>query len=153
LTVSEYLSNSDSSAKAPSYVHILFFFNCMGTPIQTLAMKPLLRKYPTPTILAWSYSLAGLLHLCAAAYFNSSTELLDIMCPPPAQSCGNGWEVDLSAGAHYAHTLYSLHCTHTLYSLHCTHALYSHTVLTHCTHTLYSHTVLTHCTRTLQCAG
>jgi drug/metabolite transporter (DMT)-like permease len=97
LTVSEYLSSSDSSTKATAYVHVLFFCNCMGTPVQTLAMKPLLKKYSTPLVLAWCYSLAGLLHLGGATYFNSSQELLDIMCPPPTQSCGNGWEVDLSA--------------------------------------------------------
>ena len=96
LTWSDYIQASQP-AQAGQPVHAIFFFNCLGTPVQTLAMKPLLQKYPTDLVLAWCNAIVAIMYMAASIIVSSSPPLLDIMCPPPDQSCGNGFEVDLSA--------------------------------------------------------
>lgn len=68
-----------------------------GTPIYVLASKDLIAEYPSLWVTAWSYFFAALMLMVITLIINNTQSLLDLMCPPPDQACGEGW--DIPAGA------------------------------------------------------
>ena len=62
-----------------------------------LASKDLIAEYPSLWVTAWSYGFASLMLMVITVIINSTPSLLDLMCPPPDQACGEGW--DIPAGA------------------------------------------------------
>ena len=72
--------------------HPLFLLNCCGTPLQILTMKPLLSRYATPVVTGYAFMVSAGLFLVGTVIVNRHQMLLDFVCPPESQSCGDGWQ-------------------------------------------------------------
>lgn len=70
--------------------NIFFFCNCLGTSLYVIRSKPLVRRYPSLCVTAWSYLAASVYMLLTAVCFNNWPAALDFLCP----DCeGRGWHV------------------------------------------------------------
>ena len=87
------MTNADETRSTSSWVgHPLFLLNCCGTPLQLLAMKPLLKRYATPLVTGYAFMVSAALFLASTWAFSRNQRLLDFVCPPDTQPCGDGWQ-------------------------------------------------------------
>jgi hypothetical protein len=91
-------ASGGGSGSVPAWVpNLLFFGNCLGTPVYVLTAKTLTAKYPSLWVTAWAYVIAAGMLVVITLIINSTPALLRLMCPPPDEECGNGWDLPTDA--------------------------------------------------------
>eukprot|EP00040_Diaphanoeca_grandis_P024143 m.132423 g.132423 ORF g.132423 m.132423 type:complete len:380 (-) comp29605_c0_seq1:321-1460(-) len=73
--------------------NLMFFGNCLGTPIYILCAKSLVEQFPSLWVTAWAYVVAFFILLVILLITNNSPVLLNFMCPAPDATCGDGWQI------------------------------------------------------------
>eukprot|EP00041_Stephanoeca_diplocostata_P008672 m.128305 g.128305 ORF g.128305 m.128305 type:complete len:400 (+) comp17428_c0_seq3:768-1967(+) len=93
-------NDGGAESRIPAWIPNLFFFgNCLGTPIYVLTAKTLTTRLGKPAlwVTAWAYMAATCMLCAITIVVNASPPLLRLMCPPPDELCGNGWEIPSDA--------------------------------------------------------
>lgn len=96
--VEETKSAGGAGHTVPAWVpNLLFFGNCLGTPVYVLTAKTLTTRYASLWVTAWAYVVAAVMLIVLTVVINSTPALLRLMCPPPDEECGSGWDVPTDA--------------------------------------------------------